>query len=67
LNSTKTLLILGFAFLACGATFLIVGLTTHLVPFLTLGPACIVLGIVFLSTSRSRKPANEPLARTRPD
>jgi len=54
-NSIKSLLILGFVFLTNGITFLIVGLTTHLTVFWTLGPSFIALGIVFLAISKSRK------------
>ena len=58
MNSIKTLLILGFVFLANGITFLIVGLTTDLTIFWTLGPSFMALGIVFLAISKSRKNAH---------
>jgi hypothetical protein len=54
-KSIKALLILGFVFLSNGITLLIVGLTTHLTVFWTLGPAFIALGVVFLAVSKSRK------------
>ena len=59
MDSTRTMLTLGFVFTACGLTFLVVGLTTHLVALWALGPAFMGLGIVFLATpkvrSRSKK------------
>ena len=58
MNSIKTLLILGFVFLTNGITFLIVGLTTHLTIFWTLGPSFMALGIVFLAISKFHKNAH---------
>jgi membrane protein implicated in regulation of membrane protease activity len=55
MNSIKSLLILGFVFLASGITFLIVGLATHLTTFWALGPSFAALGVVFLAISKSRK------------
>jgi len=55
MDSIKSFLILGFVFLTNGFTFLVVGLTTRLTVFWTLGPALIALGVVFLVISRSRK------------
>ena len=55
MNSIKALLIVGFVFLSNGITLFIVGLTTHLTVFWTLGPAFIALGVVFLAISKSRK------------
>ena len=54
-KSIKALLILGFVFLTNGITFLIVGLTTHMTAFWTLGPSLMALGVVFLAISKSRK------------
>ena len=59
MNSIKSLLILGFVFLASGITFLTVGLATHLTAFWALGPSFIALGGVFLAVSKSRKNAHE--------
>jgi hypothetical protein len=57
-DSIKRLLILGFVFLTNGLTFLVVGLTTDLTVFWTLGPALIALGVVFLAISKTRKSAH---------
>ncbi|WP_243351512.1 hypothetical protein [Stenotrophomonas acidaminiphila] len=58
MDSIKTLLIIGLVFLANGIVFLLVGLTTHQTVFWTLGPSFMVLGIVFLAISSSRKVAH---------
>ena len=55
MNQIKTLLTLGIAFMGSGATFLIIGLTTHLAAMWAIGPALLVLGVVFLAISVSRK------------
>ena len=57
MDSIKSLLIIGFVFLANGIVFLIVGLTTHLTVFWALGPSFMALGIAFLAISKSRKSA----------
>jgi hypothetical protein len=61
-ESTKVFLTLGFAFLACGVTFLFVGLSAHLLPLSTMAPAFIALGVVFMAVSRARskRPPDAP-------
>ena len=54
MQSNRTFLTLGIVFLATGATFLIVGLTTHMLVMWSLGPAFIVLGGVFMGVAMSR-------------
>jgi hypothetical protein len=52
------MLTIGIVFIVCGATFVIVGLTTHIVALSAVGPACLVLGVVFLGMSKSRARRN---------
>lgn len=61
MDQIRSLQALGIVFLACGASFLAVGVTTKMLAFSALGPAFIALGVVFLATSkaRSRVPATE--------
>jgi hypothetical protein len=54
----KTMQAIGIAFLGCGASFLGVGLATHMLAFSVMGPAFLGLGIVFLATSRARSNGN---------
>jgi hypothetical protein len=44
----------GIAFLACGTTFLAVGLATKMTVFVLMAPAFIVLGVVFVARMRRR-------------
>lgn len=57
--SIRNLLILGFVFLTNGITFMVVGLTTQLNIFWTLGPSFMTLGVVFLAISRTRRRARK--------
>jgi hypothetical protein len=50
----------GIAFLACGTTFLAVGLATKMTVLVFMAPAFIVLGAVFLARMRRRAGAGQP-------
>jgi hypothetical protein len=56
------MLTLGIVFLLCGATFLIVGLTTHLLALSVVAPAFIALGITFTAISKVRAKRAENVA-----
>ena len=62
MHRTRSLLILGFVFLANGPTFLAVGLATHLLALWALAPAFIALGIAFLALARARAKACDGLS-----
>lgn len=47
--------ILAVVFLGCGMIFLGVGGATRMLPFLTLGPSLVVLGVAFLAVSKRRR------------
>ncbi|KRG58558.1 MULTISPECIES: hypothetical protein [Stenotrophomonas] len=58
MDSIRSLLLIGFVFLANGIVFLIIGLTTQLTVFWALGPSLTALGVAFLAISKSRKSAH---------
>jgi hypothetical protein len=51
-SRSKSFILLGFAFLAFGISFLVVGLATHLLVFSALGPSLMGVGVVFLAMSK---------------
>jgi hypothetical protein len=59
-NANKTWQILGMVVLLSGATFLIVGLSTKMTAMWTIGPAFLVLGMVFLVTASVRAKRASP-------
>ncbi|GAB6197335.1 hypothetical protein PAGU2595_026620 [Lysobacter xanthus] len=52
MERTKSFLALGIAFMTSGATFLAVGLSTHILALWALGPSLMGVGIVFLAVSK---------------
>jgi uncharacterized membrane protein len=48
----------GIAFLACGVTFLAIGLATRLAALWGMAPAFIALGVVFIALDRKRRQAS---------